>query len=164
MYSNILQYSYYRMSLILSTLRIYTSCSMVKRIFQVRLYFIYHTGFDVNLLSIHFFIYLSVVYLTALWLTLSRSQWPRSLWHEPPSPARTLGVVGSNPTRCIDVCVRLFCVCVVLCVGSGPAKVWSPVQVFLPTVYRIKKLKSRQDPKGLTAIEREKSLTLHNIK
>jgi hypothetical protein len=29
------------------------------------------------------------------------------------------GVVGSNPTRGMDVCLRLFCVCVVLCVGSG---------------------------------------------
>jgi hypothetical protein len=27
------------------------------------------------------------------------------------------GVVGSNPTRGMDVCVRLFCVYVVLCVG-----------------------------------------------
>jgi hypothetical protein len=26
---------------------------------------------------------------------------------------------GLNPTRGMDVCVRLFCVCVVLCVGSG---------------------------------------------
>jgi hypothetical protein len=31
------------------------------------------------------------------------------------------GIVGSNPTRGMDVCVRLFCVCVVLCVGSGLA-------------------------------------------
>jgi hypothetical protein len=29
------------------------------------------------------------------------------------------GIVGSNPTQNMDVCVRLFCVCVVLCVGSG---------------------------------------------
>jgi hypothetical protein len=29
------------------------------------------------------------------------------------------GIVGSNPTQGTDVCVRLFCVCVVLCVGSG---------------------------------------------
>jgi hypothetical protein len=29
------------------------------------------------------------------------------------------GFVGSNPTPGIDVCVRLFCVCAVLCVGSG---------------------------------------------
>jgi hypothetical protein len=29
------------------------------------------------------------------------------------------GVVGSNPIQGIDIYVRLFCVCVVLCVGSG---------------------------------------------
>jgi hypothetical protein len=30
-------------------------------------------------------------------------------------------IVGSNPTRGMDICVCLFCVCVVLCVGSGVA-------------------------------------------
>jgi hypothetical protein len=40
----------------------------------------------------------------------------------------------------MDVCVRLFSVCVVLCVGSGLAMGWSPVQGVLPFVYRIKKL------------------------
>jgi hypothetical protein len=30
-------------------------------------------------------------------------------------------VVGSNPTRDMDVCMCLFCVCVVLCVSSGLA-------------------------------------------
>jgi hypothetical protein len=29
------------------------------------------------------------------------------------------GIVGSNPTRGMDVCVRLFFVCVFLCVVSG---------------------------------------------
>jgi hypothetical protein len=33
------------------------------------------------------------------------------------------GIVGPNPTQGIDVCVRLFCVCVVLCVGSVLATV-----------------------------------------
>jgi hypothetical protein len=28
-------------------------------------------------------------------------------------------IVGSNPTGGMDVCVRSFCGCVVLCVGSG---------------------------------------------
>jgi hypothetical protein len=43
------------------------------------------------------------------------------------SKARTVfarsntGFVGSNHTRGMDVYVRLFCVCVVLCVGSGLA-------------------------------------------
>jgi hypothetical protein len=51
------------------------------------------------------------------------------------------GIVDSNPTRGIDVCARLFCVCAVLYVGSSLATGWSPVQGVLPTVYRIKKLK-----------------------
>jgi hypothetical protein len=53
------------------------------------------------------------------------------------------GIVGSNPTRIMDVYVRLFLVCVVLCVGSGIATGWSPVQGVLPTVHRIRKLKKR---------------------
>jgi hypothetical protein len=32
------------------------------------------------------------------------------------------GIVGSNPTQTLDVSLRLFCICVVLCVGSGLAK------------------------------------------
>jgi hypothetical protein len=31
------------------------------------------------------------------------------------------GVAGLNPTRGMDVCVRLFCVCVVLYIGGGLA-------------------------------------------
>jgi hypothetical protein len=46
--------------------------------------------------------------------------------------------VGSNPTEGMDVCVRLFCVCIVLCVGSGLATGWSPVWEVLPTVNMIK--------------------------
>jgi hypothetical protein len=53
------------------------------------------------------------------------------------------GIVRSNPTQGMDVCVRLFYVCVVLCVGSDLATGWSPVQGVLPIVYRIKKLKER---------------------
>jgi hypothetical protein len=60
------------------------------------------------------------------------------------------GIVGSNPTQGMDACVRLLCVCVVLCIGSGLATGWSPVQGVLPTVYGIKKLKKRPSPtKGL---------------
>jgi hypothetical protein len=44
------------------------------------------------------------------------------------------GIVGSNPTQGMGVCVRLFCVCVVLCVGSGLATGWSLVQGVLPSV------------------------------
>jgi hypothetical protein len=46
------------------------------------------------------------------------------------------GIVGSDPTQGMDVCVRLSCVCVVLCVGSGLARGWSPFQGVLPTVQK----------------------------
>jgi hypothetical protein len=49
------------------------------------------------------------------------------------------GIVGSNPTQSMDICVRLFFICIVLCVGSC----WSSVQGVPPTVYKIKKLKKR---------------------
>jgi hypothetical protein len=51
------------------------------------------------------------------------------------------GIVGSNPTQGMDVCVRLFWVSVVLHVGSGLVARRFPVQEVLPSVYRIKKLK-----------------------
>jgi hypothetical protein len=56
------------------------------------------------------------------------------------------GIVVSNLTWGIDVCVRLFCVYAVLCVRSGLATGWFPVQEVLPTVYRINKLKKRPRP------------------
>jgi hypothetical protein len=59
------------------------------------------------------------------------------------------GNVASNPSHDIDVCVRLFCVSVVLRVGSGLAMGWSPVQGVLPTVYRLRNWKSGQGPQGL---------------
>jgi hypothetical protein len=58
-------------------------------------------------------------------------------------PRSNAGIAGSNPTQGMSVCVRLFCVCVVLCVGRGLATGWSPVQGVLPTVYKVKKLKKR---------------------
>jgi hypothetical protein len=51
------------------------------------------------------------------------------------------GIVGSNPTQGMDVCVCVYSVCVLLSVGSGLATGWSLVQGVLPTVLRIKKLK-----------------------
>jgi hypothetical protein len=85
----------------------------------------------------------------AILLDWGRSQWSRGVRHEPPSPAPTLGSWGPNPTRGMFVCVRLFCVCVVLCVGSGLATGWSPAQVVLPTVYVLRNWKSGQGPQGL---------------
>jgi hypothetical protein len=40
------------------------------------------------------------------------------------------GIVGSNPNQGMDVCLRLFCVCV----SSGLETGWFPVQGVLPTV------------------------------
>jgi hypothetical protein len=45
------------------------------------------------------------------------------------------GIVGSNPTRGMDVYVSS--VLVLSCVGSAPAKAWSPVHGALPTVDKI---------------------------
>jgi hypothetical protein len=64
------------------------------------------------------------------------SQWPRGLRHELSLPDQTLGSWVSNPTRGMDVCVSVFCVCVVLCIGSSLATCCPPVQGVLPTVYR----------------------------
>jgi hypothetical protein len=44
--------------------------------------------------------------------------------------------MGSSPTQGMNVCVRLFCVCVVLGVGSDLATGSSPVQGVLPYVQR----------------------------
>jgi hypothetical protein len=57
------------------------------------------------------------------------------------------GIVGSNPTKAWMSCVRLFCVCVVLCVGSDLAMGWQLVQGVLPSVKEITKLKKRPGPK-----------------
>jgi hypothetical protein len=66
------------------------------------------------------------------------------------------GIVGSNTTQSMDVCMRLFCVRAVLCVGSGLATGWSPVQWVVPIVYKTKKLKKRPRPnKGSRAIDRD---------
>jgi hypothetical protein len=66
------------------------------------------------------------------------------------------GVVSSNPTRGMDVCVRLFCVYVVLCVNRRLVTGWSPFQGVLPTVYRLRNWKSGQGPtKGCTALREQ---------
>jgi hypothetical protein len=46
------------------------------------------------------------------------------------------GIVGSIPTQVMDVCVRLFCVCALLCVGSGLAKGWSPPTKVTYSLYK----------------------------
>jgi hypothetical protein len=68
-----------------------------------------------------------------------RSQLPRSVRHELASPAR-------KPTRGMDVCMRLFLICVVLCVGSGREMGSSLIHGVLQTEYRLKNGKSGQGP------------------
>jgi hypothetical protein len=58
------------------------------------------------------------------------------------------GILGSNPIQGMDVCMRLFCVYVVLCVGNCLETGWSPVQGVLQIGLR--NWKSGQGPtKGL---------------
>jgi hypothetical protein len=52
--------------------------------------------------------------------------------------------MGSNPTGGVDVCVYLFWVGVVLCVGSGHVTGSKYAQGNFPTVYRIKKKSKRR--------------------
>jgi hypothetical protein len=59
------------------------------------------------------------------------SQWSRSLRHEMSSNA---GIVGSNPTQGMDVCVYS------VCIGGGLAKGWSPIQGVLPNVLGLRNL------------------------
>jgi hypothetical protein len=81
----------------------------------------------------------------------SRSQWPRGPRHELSSPASTLGSWVRIPVEAwMSVCV--YSVCADLRVCSGLATGWSPVQGVLPTVWKTKKLKSGQGPKGLQSI------------
>jgi hypothetical protein len=54
-------------------------------------------------------------------------------------------VEDSNPTRGMGICMRLFCVYVVLCIDSRLAIGRSSVQGVLPIVYTIKNLKISQD-------------------
>jgi hypothetical protein len=70
-------------------------------------------------------------------------------------PGPNTGIMSSIPIWVIVVGVRFFSVCVVLCIGSSLATGWSPVQRILPTVYKIKKVKSGQCPtNGCRAIDR----------
>jgi hypothetical protein len=64
------------------------------------------------------------------------------------------GIVGSNPSRGVDVCVRFYCVCIVLCVGSGLATGWSPVQGVLPLCIDQETAKAAKVHKGCRAIRR----------
>jgi hypothetical protein len=72
-----------------------------------------------------------------------RSNWRRGLTHELSSPAQTLRSWVRIPFEALVSVCALFCVCDVLCVATGLATSWSPVQGILQTVYRIKKMVKR---------------------
>jgi hypothetical protein len=80
---------------------------------------------------------------TLCYMRVGRSQWPRSkAWTT--FACLNAGVVGSNLTESMD-----FCVCVVFCVESGLAKVWSPSNESYWLCIGLRNWKIGQDPKGL---------------
>jgi hypothetical protein len=58
-------------------------------------------------------------------------------------------IVGLNPTGGMNVCVHVFCVCVVLYVGSGLAMGWSLVRGVVRTMYGLRNWKKLPGPQGL---------------
>jgi hypothetical protein len=55
-------------------------------------------------------------------------------------------VVGSNPSRKLDVCAYLFYICVVVFVGRDSTTDCSPFQGVLPTFYGSKRLTKQPRP------------------
>jgi hypothetical protein len=63
-------------------------------------------------------------------------------------------IVDSNPTRGMDICVRLFCVCVVLCIGTSLATGWSMSKESYRLCIGLRNWKSGWDPtKSCRAID-----------
>jgi hypothetical protein len=52
-------------------------------------------------------------------------------------PSRNTGIVGSYPTGGMDVCMCVYSLFVLSCLGSDLATGWSLVQGVLPTVCKI---------------------------
>jgi hypothetical protein len=65
------------------------------------------------------------------------------------------GVVGSNPTLGMDVCMRLLCLCIVLCVGSGLAMAVPPSKESYRLCIGLRNRKDGQGPKGCKVRERQ---------
>jgi hypothetical protein len=64
------------------------------------------------------------------YIDVSRSQWLCGQRHEKVFALSNTGIVDSNPTQGTDIFLRLFCVCIVLCVGNGLATDWSLVESY----------------------------------
>jgi hypothetical protein len=65
------------------------------------------------------------------------------------------GIVGSNPISGMYVCVRLFCVCAVLCVGSGLAMGYHSSKSPTVCVKNITKLKKRAQQRAVQPLMNE---------
>jgi hypothetical protein len=76
------------------------------------------------------------------------------------------GVVGSNPTRGMNVRLRLLCVYIVLWVGSGLATGWSPSKESYRLCMGLRNWKIGQGPtKGCRSIERfETNIAFLNLR
>jgi hypothetical protein len=61
-------------------------------------------------------------------------------------PCSNAGIMGSNPAQGMDVRLCLFCVCI----GSGLAMGWSPVQGVLPTLPTVLGLRNWRETKRFT--------------
>jgi hypothetical protein len=71
----------------------------------------------------------------------SESGWaPEPVWTWNSFAYSNTGIIGSNPTRGMDVWLPLLHVFVFLFIGRGLATGWSAIQGILPSVYRITKL------------------------
>jgi hypothetical protein len=91
----------------------------------------YHS--DITELTIFFYCDGASVPITVAALSKARTVLTR--WNS--------GIMGSKSTQGMDVCVRLFCVYVVSCVGSSLWTGWSPVQGILPALNRLKKMRKQ---------------------
>jgi hypothetical protein len=60
-----------------------------------------------------------------------------------------IGIVGSNPTRGMDVCVSLLCVCVVLCVAAALRHADPPSEESYRLHVGSRNWKRGQGPQGL---------------
>jgi hypothetical protein len=74
-----------------------------------------------------------------------RSRWPRGLRHEPSSPAQTLVRWVRTPLEAW-IYMRLFCICAVLCAGSGRGLIPGRIRIFLVSITSRLNLEATQSP------------------